>query len=117
MVASNANRYTSAALETTSLVTGAVPLAYGHPATLLGLLYDNYDGYQDWVQIFDGYQQPSTGSVPLVSLRVFSGSQGSFGGESPTNITCVVGIVVVLSSTGATYTPVTNKLFTTAFWS
>lgn len=105
--------YTSAAPETAALVSGPAPTS----AKLLGLIATN-DGYAQacWAQIFDGYGAPSTGAVPIVTLAVAVAGQASLDPGSFNCLPVANGIVVVLSSTAATYTPITNCLFATGFW-
>lgn len=127
MATNSPTSYTSTALETFSLVTGPNNLnptgtGYqtnpGHCA-LLGFVVENASGAAGWVQVFDGYAQPTTGASPLMSLVVSNlagQNQVSFGGNPNVNIRGKTGIVVALSSTRATYTPVTNGQFITAFY-
>lgn len=111
---SQASRYTSAALETVSLVTGSSQLSI--PALLLGLVAENTDSQTNYVQVFDGYAAPTAGAVPLVSLKTAAGVQISLEGLSFYGLAVSKGIVLALSSTGPTYTAVANKMFVTAWY-
>jgi hypothetical protein len=108
------NIYTSSAPETLAEVTGLVPFTKG--GALLGLIADSSDGYAAWVQVFDGYAAAVNGAVPLVSLRVAANAQISLDGKAFAGVPVSNGICIGLSSTGPTYTAVSNSLFVTAFW-
>jgi hypothetical protein len=82
---------------------------------------DNYSSSAGWFQFFDGYAAPAGGSVPLASLRVGATSQISLDLRPSSNGIKVierfqVGIVIVLSSTGNTYTAVSDEQFVTCWW-
>jgi len=101
--------YTSAALETVSLVTGSSPLLSG--GKLLGFVATNASASTAYVQLFDGYAAPSGGSVPIVSILVQANSQVSFDASVFNCIPVKSGIVLALSSTLTTYTAVSSELF------
>lgn len=105
--------HTGASLDGYAFVTGTAPLVYG--AKLLGAEIYNV-GADAFVQVHDGYAQPTNGSVPLMSFKVLSGTGKSLD-CSPYNCLPVVnGIVIAISSTAATYTSTTANLFLTAFF-
>ena len=108
------NLYSSGAAETVSLVTGSSPLAFG--AKLLKLIADSSSSSASWVQVFDGYAAPSSGAVPMLSLRLAANAQAVFDVGAANSLPVSSGIVVALSSTGPTYTAVSNHLFLTAMW-
>ena len=110
----NSNIYTSSAVETASLVTGSSPQQFG--CKLLGFIGSNASTTNGWIQLFDGYAAPSSGSVPILSVQTGTGLQSSLDCSVFNCIDCKLGIVLVLSSTLATYTPISSGLFITAFW-
>jgi hypothetical protein len=112
------NIYTSAALETVSQVTGAADLTgtTTFKAYLLGMVFENTSAATGWIQVFDGYGTVTNGAVPIVSIKVAATTQSSFGSPVIFDIPVKKGIMVALSSTGPTYTAVTNSLFVTAWW-
>jgi hypothetical protein len=113
-MSASSNRYTSTALETFSLVTGSVKVTSG--VILAGFLAENTSGSNGWVQVFDAFAQPASGSVPAISVKVPSQTQISILGCSNIWDHYKQGIVIALSSTGPTYTPVSSALFVTAWW-
>ena len=110
----NSNVYTSSTVETASLVTGSSPQQFG--CKLLGFISSNASGSSGWVQLFDGYAAPSSGSKPILSVQTGAGLQSSLDCSVFNCVDCKLGIVLVLSSTLATYTPISNGLFNTVFW-
>lgn len=104
--------YTSAAVETVSLVTGASPVLYG--AKLLGMVISNASVTSGWAQVFDGNAAPSAGAAPMLSVQVAAGAQNSLDCSVFNHLPVKKGIVVVLSSTLATYTAISSGLFITA---
>src|ERR1017187_1107720 len=101
--------YTSAALETTALVTGSSPITNG--VKLLGFLATNNSAALAYVQVFDGYAAPSAGAAPIICVQVPAGSQQSFDASVFNCVPMKVGIVIVLSSTLTTYTAVASQLY------
>ena len=98
--------------ETSSLVTGSSPIPFG--AKLLGLIVSNVSGTAGWAQVFDGYATPSNSAVPLLNIQVASGAQNSLDCGVFNCLKVKNGIVVVLSSTINTYTPISSGLVTFA---
>ncbi len=107
--------YHSAALETAALVTGSVPLVAPSGAKLLGF-YATAGTGASFVQVFDGYAAPAGASVPLVSIAVPATSTAHFDATAFNCLPVTNGIVIVLSSTLATYTAISSQLFVTAFF-
>lgn len=92
-----------------SIVTGS--------CFFLGLLAENTSASTRWIQVFDGYQQPTNGQVPLVSLKALTVSQLSFNPPGPVGMKMSKGLTIVESSTGPTYTnPSETAMFLTVFW-
>ena len=101
--------------ETFSLVTGSTPVQ--SRVRLLGLIYENISGSNAYVQVFDGNSQPTTGAFPLVWLQISAGNQASVDfGSGQVCYPFNTGIVVGLSSTPLSYTPVANSLGIVVFW-
>lgn len=96
-----------------ALVTGSSALADG--AKLLGFIALNA-GADGYVQVFDGYAQPSVDSVPLVSVKVSAGVQANLDCSAFNCVPVSKGIVIALSSTGTIYTDAGAHMFLTAFW-
>ena len=105
--------HTGSSLDGYSLVTGATQLTYG--AKLLGFITMNSGG-DGYVQVHDGYAQPTNASVPLVSIKALSGTQVSLDCSVFSCVPVRTGIVIALSTTGSTYTAGAATLWTTAFW-
>lgn len=104
--------HTAGSYETSSLVSGSSPVSNG--VKLIGLTAMNA-GADGYVQIFDGYAAPSGGAVPIQIVKALSNTQVSLD-LSFGCLPLTTGCVVVLSSTGPTYTAISNSLWTTAFW-
>lgn len=100
--------------ETASLVSGNTEAT--RSCKLLGLVVSNTSGTSGWAQIFDGYAAPSSGSVPILNIQVQAGLQNSLDCSAFNCLTTVNGIVIVLSSTINSYTPITSGLVTYAEW-
>jgi hypothetical protein len=111
----NANQYsTQSTGETASLVSSSTPLPYG--GKLLGLIVSNVSRTNGWAQVFDGYAAPSSGSVPILNIQVGAGLQNSLDCSVFNCLAVTTGIVVVLSSTINTYTPISSGLVCFAAW-
>jgi hypothetical protein len=119
--------YCSQAAETWSLVLnikGQSTYVVGqyNSSILYGFIVENLSGSTAYVQVFDGYVQPTTGTASLFCNIPVPGLAGSnvtsFGGNGleDINFHCKSGIVVALSSTRYTYTPITNGQAITAFF-
>ena len=106
--------HSGSSLDGYSLVTGSSQLANG--AKLLGLIAENTSGSTAWIQVHDGYAQPSGSAVPLVSLKTTAGQQVSLDCQAFNCLPVTKGIVVALSSTGPTYTSVSAAMWISAFW-
>lgn len=108
------NVYSSAALETTSLVTGTSAVNGG--AKLLGLLAENTSNATGWIQLHNGHAAPTNGAVPIVSIKAATVTQVSLDLAGVNCLPFSDGIVVALSSTGPTYTAVATSMFVSCFW-
>lgn len=83
---------------------------------LLGFVVENTSASTVYVQVHDGYVQPTAGTVPLLSIKALAGSQVCFDASAVECVELLTGCVVAVSSTGPTYTDTTTKdLFMTVF--
>ena len=110
--------YVSAAPETVALVTGAVPTSTG--VGLLQLFAFSSSGSDGYVQVWDGYADPAdgyTGQKLMVSYVIKSDTALQLDFTPSHWLPTKQGLVIVLSSTQATYSSVAgSKLFCTALW-
>jgi hypothetical protein len=92
-------------------------IVHNGSCNLIGFVAENTSASTRWIQVFDGYVQPSGGAVPLLSLKLAGLSQESFSDPADRGLRLSTGMVIATSTTGPTYTdPSETKSFFTVRW-
>lgn len=90
------------------------------PCKLLKLIVENGSSSIRWLQVHDGYEAPTAGDVPVVSIKLAASTQTTLSLEDVGGLPLSVGCVLTVSSTGPAYTAVTasssDGAFINAFW-
>lgn len=105
--------HSTSSLDGYALVTGSSPLSAG--AKLLAVLAQNQGG-DGYIQVSDGYAQPTNGSTPILTFKIASGQSVSLDLSGVNCLAVKDGIVVSFSSTAPTYTDGGKHLFMTVFY-